>query len=53
MGEAGVELCRDLDRSLTEPLRHKAAGLFDEGVEVGRAHGFLLAIEAEHLTKDA
>src|SRR5207237_9574680 len=48
---AGVELVRDLNGSLTKTLRRKTAGLFDNGVEIGRANGFLLAVEAEHLTK--
>src|SRR5438093_149207 len=50
--QARIELIRDLHPAFAEPLRDKTARLLDESVEIGHTHRFLLAIEAEHLTKD-
>src|SRR5438132_702695 len=48
-----IELSRDLDPALAEPLRDESTGLLDERVEVDLAHHLLLAVEAEHLPEDA
>src|SRR5438309_3199651 len=48
-----IELIRDLHPTLAEPLGDQTAGLLHERVEVGHRHRLLLAIEAEHLPKDA
>src|SRR6266850_4530395 len=51
--QSRVELVRDLNSALAEPLGHKSAGLLHERVEIRVTQRLLLTIEAKHLTEDA
>src|SRR5438094_2446304 len=50
--EPRIELGRDLNPALAEPLKHKTGGLFRQRVEIGLAHRLLLAVEPQHLPED-